>query len=87
VYATQAASGNEASGLPVNDIVALASVVIAISTNIVLYIHLSSTMTGRFDSFERRFDSLERRFDVMLGKVIEIDNRLTRVEERMGIRP
>jgi hypothetical protein len=66
--------------LPVNDIVALASVVIAISTNVVLYIHLSSTMNTRFDS-------IERRFDVMLGKVIEIDNRLTRVEERMGIRP
>jgi hypothetical protein len=74
-------------GLKINDIVALASVVIAISTNVVLYVHLSSTVNARFDSFERRFDSLERRFEVMLGKLVEIDNRLTRVEERMGIRP
>jgi hypothetical protein len=72
--------GNEAGRLAVNDIVALASVVIAIGTNVVLYVHLSSTMNTRFDS-------IERRFDVMLGKVIGIDNRLTRVEERMGIRP
>jgi hypothetical protein len=75
------------SGLTIPDIVAFASVVISIGTNAALYIHLSSTMNARFDSFERRFDSLERRFDVLLGKVIEIDNRLTRVEERMGIRP
>jgi hypothetical protein len=34
-----------------------------------------------------RFDSMERRFDVVLGKVVAIDNRRTRVEERMGIRP
>jgi hypothetical protein len=77
---THAILGNEASGLAINDIVALAAVVIAISTNVVLYVHLSSTMNTRFDS-------LERRSDVMLGKVVEIDNRLTRVEERMGIRP
>jgi hypothetical protein len=79
--------GKEASGLTINEIVALASVIVSIGTNVALYVHLSSTMNARFDTFERRFDSLERRFDVMLGKVIEIDNRLTRVEERMGIRP
>jgi hypothetical protein len=44
-------------------------------------------MNLRFDAVDRRFESVERRFDVMLGKVIEIDNRLTRVGERMGIRP
>jgi hypothetical protein len=66
--------------LAINDIVALAAVVIAISTNVVLYVHLSSTMNTRFDLIERRFET-------MLGKLVEIDNRLTRVEERMGIRP
>lgn len=69
----------------------LASALIAIGTNVGLYIHLSSTMNTRFDSFERkmdtRFDSVDRRADVTLGKLIEVDNRLTRVEERMGIRP
>jgi hypothetical protein len=66
--------------MTINDIVALAAVVISIGTNVALYIHLSSTMNGRFDLADRRSD-------VVLGKVIEIDNRLTRVEERMGIRP
>jgi hypothetical protein len=66
--------------MTINEIVALASVVISIGTNVALYIHLSSIMNTRFDL-------IERRFEVMLGKVIEIDNRLTRVEERMGIRP
>jgi hypothetical protein len=40
-----------------------------------------------FDSFEWRFDFLKRCLDVMLGKVVEMNNRLTPVEERMGIRP
>jgi hypothetical protein len=76
--------GNEASGLTLDAIVALASVIISIGANTALYIHLSSTLSATMNS---RFDSLERRFDVLLGKVVEIDNRLTRVEERMGIRP
>jgi len=66
--------------MTISEIVALASVVISIGTNVALYIHLSSTMNSRFDS-------MERRFDVVLGKVVAIDNRRTRVEERMGIRP
>jgi hypothetical protein len=80
--------------MTISEIVTLASLaaaLIGIGTNVGLYILLSSTVNSRFDSFERktdaRFDSIERRFDVMLSKVIEIDNRLTRVEERMGIRP
>ena len=66
--------------MTINDIVALAAVVISIGTNVALYNHLSSTMNGRFDLVDRRFDTL-------IGKVVEVDNRLTRVEERMGIRP
>jgi hypothetical protein len=67
--------------MPINDIVALTAVVISICTNVGLYVHLSSTMNSRFDSMDRKFESMERRFDVLLGKVIEIDNRLTRVDE------
>jgi hypothetical protein len=40
-------------------------------------------MNARFAALESHFDP---RFDVLLGKVVEIYNRLTRVEERMGIR-
>jgi hypothetical protein len=39
-----------------------------------------STMNARFASVENRFVSLESRFETLIGKVIEIDNRLTRVE-------
>ena len=68
----------KARQMPNNDIVALAAVVISIGTNVALYIHLSSTMNARFDSVDRRLEALT-------GKVVEIDNRLTRLEVRMGI--
>jgi hypothetical protein len=53
-----------------------------------------STMNSRFASVDARFaslelnmntrfTSLESRFDTLTGKVVEIDNRLTRVEERL----
>lgn len=66
--------------MTISEIVALASVLISVGMNAGLYVHLSSVMNTRFDS-------VERRSDVLLGKVVEIGNRLTRVEERMGIRP
>ncbi len=37
-------------------------------------------------TFNTRFAILETRFDTLIGKVIEIDNRLTRVEERLDRR-
>lgn len=41
-----------------------------------------STVSGtlQINSINARFTSLEARFDTLTGKVIEIDNRLTRVE-------
>jgi hypothetical protein len=41
---------------------------------------LENQMNTRFASVENRFSGLEARFDTLTGKVIEIDNRLTRVE-------
>jgi len=44
-------------------------------------------LDGKFDRLETRFDarfaSLEIKSDILTGKVIEIDNRLTRVEEQL----
>jgi hypothetical protein len=37
-------------------------------------------------TFNSRFAILEARLDTLIGKVIEIDNRLTRVEERLDLR-
>ena len=39
-----------------------------------------NTMELRIDA---RINALEMRFDVMLGKVIDVDNRLSRIEERL----
>ena len=57
---------------------------VGILANTGLYIHLNGTMNTRFAALEARFDA---RFDLLLSKVVDIDNRLPRVEERIGIRP
>ena len=48
---------------------------------------LEAALSSRIVSFENsvnsRFSSLESRFETLIGKVIEIDTRLTRVEERL----
>jgi hypothetical protein len=78
-------------GLTINEIVALASVLVSIGTNVALYIHLSAIMNGRFDSFERkvesrfervdlRFDSVERRLEMIQGDTHALDVRLTKLE-------
>jgi hypothetical protein len=41
---------------------------------------MSARLTSLESSVNARFTSLEARFDTLTGKVIEIDNRLTRVE-------
>jgi len=56
------------------EIIALASVVISIGTNISLYIHLSSVVNIRFDSVERRLEPMQ-------GALHELDVRLTRMEK------
>ena len=33
---------------------------------------------------DARINTLETRFHVMLGKVIDVDNRLSRIEERLA---
>jgi len=52
---------------------------VGILTNTGLFLHVS----GRVDRLAERMDA---RFDMLMGKVIDVDIRLTRVEERMGIR-
>ncbi|MGD1069672.1 MAG: hypothetical protein ABSB15_05985 [Bryobacteraceae bacterium] len=63
---------------------------VGILANTGLFIHLSSTVNTRFAALESkvdsRFERVDARFDTLMGKVIEIDNRLTRVEDRMGIK-
>jgi len=53
------------------------------------------TMNGRFPALEAciqgldsrldaRINSLEAKFELLVGKVIELDNRLTRIEEKLS---
>jgi hypothetical protein len=69
----------------------VATPLVGILTNTSLFIHLSGTMNTRFAGLESkvdsRFERMDARFDTLMGKVIEIDNRLTRVEDRMGMKP
>ena len=41
---------------------------------------MNANMNARFTSLENRFTGLDARFDTLTGKVVDIDNRLTRVE-------
>ena len=58
---------------------------VGILVNVAFFVHLGNRIDrveGRLDS---RIDRLEGKFDLLIGKVIEIDNRLTRVEERLKL--
>jgi len=44
---------------------------------------INARITGLEGVFNARFTGLETRFETLIGKVSEIDNRLTRVEERL----
>jgi hypothetical protein len=60
--------------MTLNEIVALASVLVSIGANVALYIHLSSTMNTRFDSVERRLELIQ-------GDTHHMDVRLTKLEK------
>jgi hypothetical protein len=66
------------------EIIAAASVLISIGTNVALYVHLSSVMHTRLGEIERkmeaRFDSVERRLELMQGDLHNLDLRLTKLE-------
>ena len=69
--------------MSISEIVALASVVISIGTNVALYIHLSSVTNTRFDiitnKMELRFVSVERCLEMIQGSLHEMDVRLTKL--------
>jgi hypothetical protein len=53
--------------MTINEIVALASVLISIGTNIGLYVHLSSVMNAGFGSVNRKFEFIYCRLEVIQG--------------------
>jgi len=40
---------------------------------------------ARFDSIDARFNHLDVKFDTLTGKVIDVYNRVTRIEAKLGI--
>jgi hypothetical protein len=49
-----------------------------------------NSQDARFNSLEARmdarFNNLEVKFDTLIGKVIDLDNRVTRIEAKLDIR-
>ena len=49
-----------------------------------------SALETRFSNLETRFDArfnnLEVKFDTLIGKIVELDNRVTRIEAKLDIR-
>jgi hypothetical protein len=46
----------------------------------------NSRLSDLRNDVDRRLASVETKIDLLTGKVIEIDNRMTRVEAHLGIR-
>jgi hypothetical protein len=68
------------------------AVLVGILTNVIHH----SAVNSRFNSVEThisnmetrvdaRFNNLEVKFDTLTGKVIDVDNRVTRIEAKLGI--
>jgi hypothetical protein len=57
------------------------AVLLGILTNVIQW----NAMNARFNSLEARFNGLDIKFDTLTGKVIDVDNRVTRIEAKLGI--
>ena len=66
-----------AVGLPT--VVAL----IGIMVNIGYFVAINARISSPETRFDNRINSLEAKFDILVGKVVELDNRLVRMEERL----
>jgi hypothetical protein len=58
------------------------AVLIGILMNVVHH----NSVNARFNSMDGRFNSLELRFDTLIGKIVDLDNRVTRIEAKLDIR-
>ncbi len=57
------------------------AVLFGILTNVIQW----SAINARFNSLDARFNNLDVKFDTLTGKVIDVDNRVTRIEAKLGI--
>ena len=54
-----------------------------ILVNGLLYHMLATTLNARMGSLEARMVALETKFDLMMGKIMELDTRLSVLEDRL----
>ena len=64
------------------------AVLVGILTNVIHHSAVNSrfnSVDARFSSLDARFNNLDIKFDTLTGKVIDLDNRVTRIEAKLGI--
>jgi hypothetical protein len=71
------------------------AVLIGILTNVIHHSAVNSrfnsvdarfgSLDARFSNIDARFNNLDVRFDTLTGKVIDVYNRVTRIEAKLGI--
>jgi hypothetical protein len=64
------------------------AVIVGILMNVVHHSAVNArfnSVDARFNSVDARFNNLDVKFDTLTGKVIEVDNRVTRIEAKLGI--
>jgi hypothetical protein len=57
----------------------------AVLIGILMNVVHQNAVNARFNSIDDRFNRLDVRFDTLISKVIELDNRVTRIEAKLGI--
>lgn len=68
------------------------AVLVGILTNLVQHTStnarissLEGRMDARFNNVDARFNSMDLKFDTLTGKVVDVDNRVTRIEAKLGL--
>jgi hypothetical protein len=57
------------------------AMLLGILTNVIQW----NSTNARFNSLEARLNNLGVKFDTLTGKVIDVDNLVTRIEAKLGI--
>ena len=58
-------------------------VLVGILVNVGYFVSINSRIQALETRLDGRINSLETKFDLLIGKVVELDNRLTRIEEKL----
>ena len=64
------------------------AVIVGILMNVIHHSAVNArfnSVDARFNSVDARFNNLDAKFDMLTGKVIDVDNRVTRIEAKLGI--